>query len=384
MLVQSKIRQLKLIAVYRRKWFANFMKTVILGYILLPMRFPLFLAFFFISSSLAFGQYTDQINSNRPGASIGAFSVGTRVIQFEAGTEYRNYKHKGYNDSSVNGGAAFFSLRWGFMKEQLELTYEGTYQMDKLTNRLTLPENTLERKGFINNFLGIKYLIFDPFKKEQEVNVYSWKANNGFKLRDLIPAVSLTLGANAVLESIPPYPYGDVFNTLYNPIFYQNLGLNGDIESVVSGRATLATQSHFLGTWVFVSNVTLNRFPSDYPELSYILTLTHTLNPLWSVYLETQGISSDIYTDQIIRTGAAYLLMDDIQLEATIGANTKNTPSIFTINAGISYRLDFHRDIDPAEKAEKKEFKKEEKAFKKQAKKAEKENNKRNRKARRN
>ena len=102
------------------------------------------------------------------------------------------------------------------------------------------------------------------------------------------------------------------------------------------------------------------------------------------MYLETQGISSDIYTDQIIRTGAAYLLMDDIQLEATIGANTKNTPSIFTINAGISYRLDFHRDIDPAEKAEKREFKKEEKAFKKQAKKAEKENNKRNRKARRN
>ena len=43
---------------------------------------------FFFSLSV-FGQYTDQINSNRPGASIGAFSVGTRVIQFEAGAEYR-------------------------------------------------------------------------------------------------------------------------------------------------------------------------------------------------------------------------------------------------------------------------------------------------------
>ena len=27
-------------------------------------------------------QYTDQINSNRPGASIGAFAVGKNVIQF--------------------------------------------------------------------------------------------------------------------------------------------------------------------------------------------------------------------------------------------------------------------------------------------------------------
>ena len=34
---------------------------------------------FFISH----GQYTDQINSNRPGASIGAFSVGKNVVQFE-------------------------------------------------------------------------------------------------------------------------------------------------------------------------------------------------------------------------------------------------------------------------------------------------------------
>ena len=67
-----------------------------------------------------YSQYTDQINSNRPGASIGAFSVGTRVIQFEAGTEYRSYKHKGYNNSTIDGKVGFFSLRYGFLKEQLD------------------------------------------------------------------------------------------------------------------------------------------------------------------------------------------------------------------------------------------------------------------------
>ena len=120
------------------------------------------------------------------------------MIQFEAGGEYRSYKHKSYNNSKVNGKVGFFSLRYGFLKEQLELTFEGVYNFDELTNRLALPETTYKREGFLQNFLGIKYLVYDPFKKEQEINVYSWKANNGFKLRDLIPAVSVTLGANAI------------------------------------------------------------------------------------------------------------------------------------------------------------------------------------------
>ena len=342
-----------------------------------------FILFFFVCF-LGFGQYTDQINSNRPGASIGAFSVGTRVIQFEAGAEYRSYKHKAYNNSKINGNIGFFSLRYGFLKEQLELTYEGVYQMDQLENRLALPALNYEREGFLQNFLGIKYLVFDPFRREQEIDVYSWKANNGFKLRDLIPAVSITLGANAVLKQDNPYPYGNVFSYLSNPVFFGNLGRGPEKEPVVNGRATLATQSHFLGTWVFVTNFTYNRILTDFPEMNYILTLTHTINPLWSVYLETQGYSSDIYTDQIFRTGAAYLLTDDIQLEATIGANTKDTPSLFFMNVGVSYRLDFHKDIDPEQKAEEKALRKEEKSMKKGAKKAEKANRKRDRRAKRN
>ena len=338
----------------------------------------------FLFSLNCFSQYTDQINSNRPGASIGAFSVGTRVIQFEAGAEYRRYKHKAYNNSLSNGNIGFFSLRYGFLKEQLELTYEGVYQLDQLENRLALPSTIYEREGFLQNFLGIKYLVYDPFLKEREVNVYSWKANNGFKLRDLIPAVSITLGANALIHQRNPYPYGDIFGNLSNPVFYGNFGLGPEKEPIVSGRATLATQSHFLGTWVFVTNFTYNRILTDFPEINYILTLTHTINPLWSVYLETQGYSSDLYTDQIFRTGAAYLLTDDIQLEATLGANTKDTPSIFFMNMGVSYRLDFHKDIDPEKKAEEKALRKEEKIMRKGAKKAEKANRKRDRRAKRN
>ena len=43
---------------------------------------------FLFTSSIAVAQYTDQLNSNRPGASIGAFSVGKNVFQSELGFAY--------------------------------------------------------------------------------------------------------------------------------------------------------------------------------------------------------------------------------------------------------------------------------------------------------
>ena len=54
------------------------------------MVFKNALFLFIFSSSILIAQYTDQINSNRPGASIGAFSVGKNVYQSEIGFAYRN------------------------------------------------------------------------------------------------------------------------------------------------------------------------------------------------------------------------------------------------------------------------------------------------------
>ena len=45
---------------------------------------------------LLFAQYTDVINSNRPGASQSAFSVGTNVLQFEIGPYLMNEKRNSY------------------------------------------------------------------------------------------------------------------------------------------------------------------------------------------------------------------------------------------------------------------------------------------------
>ena len=66
------------------------------------MRRLYFYLFFSSFSYLLSAQYTDQINSNRPGASIGAFSVGTRVIQFEAGE----------NTDPINTKATTIQSKW--------------------------------------------------------------------------------------------------------------------------------------------------------------------------------------------------------------------------------------------------------------------------------
>ena len=66
-----------------------------------------------------------------------------------------------------------------------------------------------------------------------------------------------------------------------------------------------------------------NRYLTNHSEKSYILTLTHTFHPLWSIYLENQGVYGDRYDDLIFRTGTAYLFTDDIQIEGSFERLTR-------------------------------------------------------------
>ena len=60
-----------------------------------------------------FGQYTDVINSNRPGESMSAFAVGKTVIQVESGLNYLNEKHE-ILDYTATGFGMDFNVRYGF------------------------------------------------------------------------------------------------------------------------------------------------------------------------------------------------------------------------------------------------------------------------------
>ena len=266
-------------------------------------------------------QYTDVINSNRPGASQSAFSVGTKVLQFELGSYYVREKRKVYPNYEVSGYGVDFDIHYGFWKEALELSIQGVYQND--TKSFNSNANTNNKRSNFKNFnIGAKYMVFDPNKnKENKPNIYSYHANRGFKLSSLIPAVSVATGVN--------------FDGKNNP--YTSSTAQG-----ISYRGTLITQNNFYGGWVFVTNFMIDRIGTEQTDLSYILTLTHSINPKWVIFGETQGIKSDFYADNLFRIGAGYLLSKNLQFDSAICLNTKDTPSILNINFGISYRLDRH------------------------------------------
>ena len=62
------------------------------------------------------------------------------------------------------------------------------------------------------------------------------------------------------------------------------------------------------------------------------------------VFAETQGIKSDFYADNLVRFGGGYLFNKDLQLDTALTLNFKDTPSVFNVNFGVSYRIDRHKD----------------------------------------
>lgn len=292
----------------------------------------------FLAPFIHYGQYTDEINSNRPGETMSAFAVGKSVFQVESGIYgiTQNHSILGYDS---NGFGIDLVLRYGFFKEKLELLADFQYQYEYLNPALAFPE----RSAFKQTILGAKYLIYDPFKNyEKNINVYSWKANHSFNWRQLIPAVSVFAGANITLAD--------------NPYYFSS-------DAAISPKVILIAQNHLGdGSWVFVTNIIADYIGTDYPSYGYGITLTKGFSRKWSGFIENQGYMSDFYSDSIVRGGAAFLIHNDLQVDASISSSLKDTPSILYGGIGFSWRYDAnYKEVrmkvdtgDPDKKARKK------------------------------
>lgn len=258
-------------------------------------------------------QHTDVINSNRPGESQSAFSVGQTVIQAETGFYAIGEEHT-LLGTTTNGMGVDLAVRYGAFFEQLEFNIELKHQWDDYKTALGIER----RSDFKKLTLGAKYLIYDPYKNyEEKINIHSWKANHRFKWRQFIPAVGVYAGVN--LNS----------NSIYLP--------KGES---ITPKLMIITQNQFSGGYVFVTNIIADRVTSEYPSYGYIVTLTKGFNDKWSGFLENQGYKSDFYGDSVLRIGAAYLIKENIQIDASFGGNFKDTPSILVGGVGLSWRFD--------------------------------------------
>ncbi|MCG9971753.1 transporter [Christiangramia crocea] len=286
------------------------------------MRKSALFSLLFILGTTLQAQYTETINSNRPGQSQGAFAVGTNVIQLETGAYFGNDEHSAFASTTDIWGIDY-QLRYGLLFENLELNLTGAFENQDISrNFLGTPDESTVR-NFKSNTIGAKYLIFDPYKslEEDKPNLYSWKANQRFKWKKLIPAVSLYAGAN--------FSFGD------NPYLYEG-------EGKFSPKAAIITQNNW-GRWVLVMNFIGDKLSEEYRSYTAMATLTHAISQKFAVFGEYQSIWSDIYADDLVRAGAAYLVGKDLQFDVAGLINFKDTPSRWQVAAGVSYRFDLHK-----------------------------------------
>jgi hypothetical protein len=294
--------------------------------------------FSLLVSSVVSSQYTPIINSNRPGFTQGAFSVGPGVYQLEFGASYRQDRFASLADAKSTGAGLTLDLRTGLILQNLELIYRVDYQSDQISFNNASGRLTYNRAGTKKNTLGFKLLLFDPFRNAEwyKPNTKSYKANRGIRAVDLIPAVSLYLGSELSLGNI--YPYGEPFSPVFNllsPALEQNQ---------ISGEVMLITQNHFLNNFVLVTNWGKRYLGCPYEQNYMSSSLMIPIKKKLLGFVEQVSLNSELSTDVLLTVGAVYLFNENIQVDAFLSHTFKNTPSMFAAGIGVSYRIDRYND----------------------------------------
>jgi hypothetical protein len=279
-----------------------------------------FLLLILLIYSASWAQFTDVINSNRPGQSMAAFSVGKTIIQTEMGLDMgrETYSKKDYKVGSQGGEIA---LRYGAIFEQLEFYGSVNYQKETYTNlRTNLDEKS---SGIQTAQVGAKFMVYDPMMNyEEKINKYSWKANHKFNWRQFIPAIAVYGGLTINNDANFKWPY---------TVPQKNItGLKG----------MLLTQNQF-GRFALITNFGISNFGiANYQSVDYVVSLTRGINDRWSILLENQGMNSKVYHNTLFRAGGAYLLAENLQIDAALASSVTNEPAVVIANIGLSWRFD--------------------------------------------
>lgn len=277
------------------------------------------LVFFLLLSFISNAQYTKEINSNRPSLSMGAYSVSKSILQIEGGLGFQKDEYS--NDRYSNHTLVDLQLRYGLLFEQLELVADLKFDNTKQVNF----NNQTKFNGFKQTTIGAKYLLFDSYKNYVEkINVYSWKANQRYKWRRLVPTVSLFVGAEFKGDS-----------NYFHP----------EMPSTTL-KAMIITQQHINNNLSFVTNLIVeNASADDFRSYGYIATLSYGFNQRWSVFAENQGyfreyqgVKQNFNDDCILRGGFTYLVHNNLQIDISGGTTIGHEPHKMMGQIGASWR----------------------------------------------
>src|SRR5690625_3607750 len=149
-----------------------------------------FLIFGFCSQPVL-AQYTESINTNRPGISQGAFAVGRGVVQLEAGPYLGKDKHDLTGLENKTFGSEY-QLRYGLLWENLEINVRGDFRFSDRSFPVGNQTESVSVSNFVFNTFGAKVLGYDPSERLYfgTSNLYRWKANERFNWWKLLTAGS--------------------------------------------------------------------------------------------------------------------------------------------------------------------------------------------------
>ena len=147
------------------------------------MKFNISFFLIIVNFSLLNSQYIETINSNRPGSSHGAFSVGKNVLQIETGFKSSDFKNVNLKNSEILENKISYTIRYGLLLNKLEVFIDGSYNKNEISDLLkndypealvirTSPNNDLKKtkkysiKNYLCIYLKILYIsrFFSPFK----------------------------------------------------------------------------------------------------------------------------------------------------------------------------------------------------------------------------
>ena len=263
-------------------------------------------------------QYTEIINSKRPGNSESPYGIGTDVIQLETGFFYGQSTSKA-TFAKLNPMGVNIFLRYGKFMERLEINANITYQQNELQfNNVFRSSRTIN--GISQLTIGAKYMIYQQEFEDKSKEVRSWKKRTEFDKNRWIPTVGVYLG----------------LNTNFLGEHYK--------ESGISPKAAILLQNNFTSRLNLITNLIADKITTDNSVYSYIVTMTYAMNDLWSIFAENQGGFTEYRNDFQLGIGAAYLYSKNMQFDASVRTNLSSNNPGFIAGIGVSWRLDRHQD----------------------------------------
>lgn len=264
-------------------------------------------------------QYTNIINSNRPGFSESPYSVGTGVYQLETTLFFRKANAiPTFSNPQTLGLQLHF--RTSFLLEKLELNFTTSLQRDKIVFSNVF-ESSYNQTGIGEFTLAAKYLLFEPKYTEKGKEIRSWNKRHSFDSKRWIPNIAAYAGVN----------FGSFLNTYHK-------------RGEITPKAGVLLQNNFSKQFNLVTNIYYNYIGSELPELSYIITGTYNFNDTWAGFAEHQALFNKEEKQSNLGAGLAYLYNNNLQFNASLRTTFQEKTTGFFASIGASYRIDRHVD----------------------------------------